>query len=278
MKLHTVRLGGGASTKEPIIGASVRVFDRNDAAFQALWTKNPNGTLYGDVYENGAGKIASCVTSADGTCMAGESASGDYLVIVKYFDSQTGKTVYTGLPKSPSDFKDTNGDGIGDLATKEFQIIKVIKKDGAIQFSGGNKTVVTGSILEIIYPVASVWESGLSKYIYPFIFTADSDWIVDVCGEVPTGYQITGIYNELGDLITTDNNCVQTFVANETKVIAFDVLDIASPPEFAAVFRIKAGHPGKSMKKLDLNVPSFVKDNLTANDHIPDQVKVKLGL
>ena len=32
------------------------------------------------------------------------------------------------------------------------------------------------------------------------------------------------------------------------------------------------------MKKLDLNVPSFVKDNLTANDHIPDQVKVKLGL
>ena len=153
----------------------------------------------------------------------------------------------------------------------------MIKKDGAIQFSGGNKTVVTGSILEIIYPVASVWESGLSKYIYPFIFTADSDWNVDICAEVPAGYVISGIYDDSGNLIA-GSSCSQTFVAMETKVIAFEVTDIASPPEFAAVFRIKAGHPGKSMKKLDLNVPSFVKDNLTANDHIPDQVKVKLGL
>jgi len=227
--------GTAGSCKKPLAGAIVRVFDRNNAAFQASWTKNPDGTLYAQVYENSAGKIASCTTGSDGKCTAGESYTGDFLVIVKYYDAATGKTVYTGKPKSGSDF--VNG-----LATKDFQIIKTLKKDGSVQFTGGSKVVVTGSFLEIVYPNNVVWET--TSFVYPFIFTSDSDWSVDICAQIPTGYKIVGVYDEYGNLITT-SSCAQTFVAGQTKVVAFDVLETGSP-EPTLTARFKLTHNGKT--------------------------------
>lgn len=48
VELHTVNLGGGASTKAPLSRASVRNFDRNNPDFQAVArSKNPDGSLYG---------------------------------------------------------------------------------------------------------------------------------------------------------------------------------------------------------------------------------------
>jgi len=236
--------GTAGSCKFPIEGAAVRVFNRNDPFFQALWTKNPSGTKYSEVYENDVGRIATCTTDTDGTCYAGEANIGDYLVILKYYDAQTGKTVYTGKPKSPSDF--VNG-----IAFKDFQIIKTLKKDGSIQFTGGSKLVITGSYLEIIHPEAAIWES--SSYVYPFIFTSDSDWSVDVCAQIPSGYKIVGVYDELGNLLSS-SECAQTFVAGQTKVVAFDVLETGSPePNFKATLKVK-GPKGK-VHALDLNIP-----------------------
>ena len=250
--------GGKGSCKSPISGAVVRVFDRNDADFQSTYgTKNPNGKIYDQVFENDVGRISTCTTDASGTCAAGETSIGDYLVIVKYFDSQTGKTVFTGKPKSPSDFVDTDGDGFGDLASKDFQIIKVLKKNGDIQFSGGSKTVVTGSLLEVIYPDIALWETGVNDYVYPFIMVSDSSWTVDVCSRVPRGYDIAGTYDESGNLITTAD-CAQAFVAGEIKVIAFDVVQTGSPPEFALNARIKAKGPSGKVSTLNLDVPSIV--------------------
>ncbi|MDP3640313.1 MAG: NosD domain-containing protein [Nanoarchaeota archaeon] len=239
--------GGAGSCKFDAANDQVRVFNRNDPAFQSLWTKNPSGTLYDEVYEVDVGRVGSCTTDSLGMCTAGSQPGtcagdggltvGDLLVIVKHFDSETGKTIYTGLPLSPEDFKDTNGDSTPDTATKEFQVIKVIKKDGTIEFKGGSKTVVTGSRLEIISPDAAVW-SGLDE-VYPFLFTSDSEWTVDICLQMPTGYSIVGTLDENGNVVG-DSNCAQAFVVGESKVVAFQVRQVGSPePDGKATLKVK---------------------------------------
>ena len=274
VELHVINQDGdktrcdppAGSCKSPITGAEVKVFDRNklngltittlDAA-QAALTKNPDGSLYDDIYESveaNASALAApfgCVTT-DGSCIAGEESTGDYLVILKYVDTDTGKNVYTGKPKSGSDFVDTNSDGLDDLASKDFQVIKVFKRDGTIQFSGGKKTVVNGSYLEIVYPDHAIWEDVAAGYVYPFIFISDSDWTVDVCAQVPQGYAIVGVYDEQGNLLSGES-CSQTFVSGETKVVAFDVVEVGSPePVLDAALSVS--HEGK-VTEVDIEIP-----------------------
>ena len=252
--LHTIDQLNKINTKEPIEGAEVRVFDRNNAAFQTEYgTKNPSGTIYNVIFENEIGKVGSCTTNDMGMCIAGESTAGDYLVIVKYEDYQTHKTVYTGLPKSPEDFVDN-------LATKDFQILKVIKKNADIQYSGGKKTVVTGSILEIIYPDIALWEPGVNNYVYPYIFTSDSDWVADLCMYLPEGYEVAGIYDEASNLVTTDS-CTQTFVSGETKIAAFEVIDVGSPKKFNVDVLLDTEHKGKT-NKLTLSTESKILEKI----------------
>ncbi|MFQ5892688.1 MAG: extracellular solute-binding protein [Nitrospinota bacterium] len=255
-----------SSCKFPIEGAAIKVFDRNqlngltitalDGSSVTL-TKNPDGSLYDDIYESSAANasalMGSCTTDASGQCIAGEEGVGDYLVIVKVGEPKPGTAAaYTGKPKGPGDFVDTNADGLGDLASKDFQIIMVIKSDGSVQISGGSKTVVTGSFLEIVYAEFAVWEDMTAGYVYPFIFTSDSDWTVDVCAQVPTGYAIVGVYDENGNLVS-DANCVQTFVAGETKVVAFEVIEVGSPaPVLSTVLSVE--HEGK-VTQVDIEVP-----------------------
>jgi len=253
--LHTIDQLNKINTKEPIEGAEVRVFDRNNAAFQTEYgTKNPSGTIYDVIFENEIGKVGSCSTNDMGMCIAGESTAGDYLVIVKYEDTETGKTVYTGLPKSPEDFVDG-------LATKDFQILKVVKKkDGLIQYSGGKKTVVTGSILEVVYPDTALWEDGVNSYVYPYIFTSDSDWVANLCMYLPEGYEVAGIYDEASNLVTTDS-CTQTFVSGETKIAAFEVIDVGSPKKFNVDVLLDTKHNGKT-KKLTLSTESKILEKI----------------
>ena len=260
---------GAGSCKRPLSGATVKVFDRNKLNGLAITllngsvvtlTKNPDGQSYDDIYESNtafAAQVGKCMTDASGTCLAGEKAVGDYLVIVKSVDAETKTIAYTGLPKSPSDFVDTNADALGDLATKEFQVIKVIRKDGVVEFKGGKKTVVTGSILEIVYPDSTIWEG--TKQIYPFIFTSDSSWTTDVCLSVPSGYKIVGVYDGNGNLLGT-TSCQQTFVAQETKVIAFEVWEVSSPPPFMKA-KLKMKSPNGKEHTLEIDVPGWrVKD------------------
>ena len=88
------------------------------------------------------------------------------------------------------------------------------------------KRVVTGSYLEIIYPEYAVWEEGVTSYIYPFIFSSDSTWDVDVCSEVPAGYKVVGVYDESGNLVA-DTRCARTIVAGVMNVLAFEVVDLS---------------------------------------------------
>jgi len=104
----------------------------------------------------------------------------------------------------------------------------------------------TGS-LYIEYPTNAVWEEGLQKFVYPFVFESDSAWAVDVCAYVPQGYKIV------------NQPCQQTFLnAGELRSILFEVNKVGSPPEWVFHARLKARGPHGS-KTLDLDVPSIVK-------------------
>ena len=247
--------GGAGSCKLPLEGVEVRIFDRNDGDFFSAYGKNPSGAEYPMIFDNadaggpGPSAIAECTTDVAGTCIAGEEAPGDYLVIVKYYDAPSGKTVYSGKPKGPSDFDETG------LAQKDFQIIQVIRKNGGVQFNGGSKTVVEGSFLEIVYPDFAVWEDVAAGYVYPFIFTSDSDWSVDVCTRVPHGYEITGVYDANGDFVP-EASCAQAFVSGETKVLAFDVVETGSPePQLTARLTVRSPHG--AVTALNLGVPGI---------------------
>jgi len=252
------------SCKSPLENVEVKIYDRDQLngliiskleGGQVTLSKNPEFKLYDDIFESSeanAAQVGSCTTGFDGSCVAFEEDIGNLLVIIKYSDAETGKTVHSGKPKSPSDFVDG-------IASKDFQIIKTIRKDGIIQLSGGEKTVVTGSLLEIVYPAEALWDESWTNYHYPFIFTSDSPWTVDVCASVPVGYEIVGVLDENGDIIST-NDCGQSFVSGETKVILFDVILTGSPPEWALKARIKAKGPNGKVTNLNLDVPSIVHE------------------
>ncbi|MCH8049238.1 right-handed parallel beta-helix repeat-containing protein [Patescibacteria group bacterium] len=262
-----IECGGKGSCKFPLANAEVKVFDRDllngltitTTGGPVTLTKNPGGTLYPDIFEDATANtnaiVGSCTTDSNGRCLVGEEQVGNYLVLVKSVDVISGKTAYTGLPKSPEDYVDTNGDGIGDLATKDFPFVKVNKRDSTKQLAGGKKKSLRGSTLDIIYPLEAVWDEGVTNYVYPFIFTSDSDWTIDVCTQIPTGYSIVGVYDEDLNLLTT-TDCAQTFVTGETRVIAFDVTQVGSPNEFTVGFTLKAKDPKGKVHNVSLPVPS----------------------
>jgi len=155
--------------------------------------------------------------------------------------------VYTGKKKSPEDFDDTG------LATKKLKILKIIKKDGSVKWAAGARTVVEGSFLEIVYPEFTIWDDPSASFVYPFIFTSDSEWVVDICGQVPEGYAIVGVYDEDGNLVP-GTECLQTFVTGESKTLAFEVEDIGSPePQLNANLTLRGPHG--NVEALELEVP-----------------------
>jgi hypothetical protein len=260
--MHTIYIGkapagGKPSSEEPISGGGVHLFDRNNSNFKALFGNKLNGADYPLIYRTITseedGFLGACITDDNGECPVGVDETGSCLAIAQYYDAETGKTVYVGLPMDPSNF-------VEGIAEKAFQVMKAIKKDGTVIFRGGSKIAVTGSLLEIISPQSGIWEG--TKTLYPFIFTSDSDWTVDLCAEVPSGYRIVGVYDENGDLIPSAE-CVQTFVSGETKTVAFEVEDVGlQEPWLGATLDIvspKGKKVKKKVKAYDIRKKTFYK-------------------
>ncbi len=81
---------------------------------------------------------------------------------------------------------------------------------------------------------------------------------------MPSGYNIVGVYDETGQLFAT-TDCVQTLVANEQKVVAFEVVEVNSPePWLKATLKVKNPKGKKSKHQItasDLRKNTF-KDKL----------------
>lgn len=113
-------------------------------------------------------------------------------------------------------------------------LIFAVKPDGKKQ--GMTTTKKLGSVLWVYQPNEVVWVDTVEYY--PFVFESDSDWTVDVCLEVPEGYEIV-----------EGESCMQTLVANEEKTILFKVKEVGSIPTASTVnFTFKSPN-GKVIKE-----------------------------
>lgn len=130
-----------------------------------------------------------------------------------------------------------------------------------VKKTAGHTSTITGSLLKVSYPQYTEWVG--TQELYPFFFQSDSDWTVDLCAQVPAGYSIVGVQDELGNLIST-TNCVQSFVNGEMKVVLFEVTKTGSPPEWNFHANIKAKDPKGRVHALDVDVPSVAKAKAAA--------------
>ena len=128
----------------------------------------------------------------------------------------------------------------------------MIRKDGIVQYADASKTVS----LKIIYPSFTIWEEGITRDVYPFILTGDSDWTVDVCAAVPVGDQIVGVYDADGTL-TASSQCAQAGVAGDTTIVAFSVVDLQSPPPHLTA-KLTIQHKGRTVTH-QVDVPGHRK-------------------
>ena len=160
-----------------------------------------------------------------------------------------GWAIYVDLQGATADSKPINA-GTFKIAVsnsecapeKRFQVILV--SDGATTTAMSQRQQrYQGSILDVIYPESVQWDGY--NFLYPFIFISDSNWEVNVCGSVPEGYRIVG------------SPCVQLFVANQTKVIFFDITEVGSPePTLSLRGNVKRGN---KVQKLNIHVPGVRK-------------------
>ncbi|MBI4991592.1 MAG: thrombospondin type 3 repeat-containing protein [Candidatus Harrisonbacteria bacterium] len=258
--------------KRPLQGVKVKVFDRERADFLAAYgTKRPKKDLLNVIYESDLGKVGSCVTGTDGSCLAGEDHPGKFLVIVKFQDGNN--SVYTGKFKNfkrnvilasqeEEDDNDTDAASPKDtLITKTLRLLKTIKKDGKVIYQAGKMTVVSGSELDVLYPEYTIWNDSVE--LYPFVMSSNENWTVDVCLQVPPGYQIAGLLDENGSLVST-SNCTQSLIAGQSAVVLFSVKEIGSPePNFG--LSLTTNHKGKKLKQ-DLNIDGIRKKTKDLQD------------
>ena len=239
--------------EKPVEGASVKVFDRENADFKAAYTNWPSRNLLDNIFEANIGLAGACTTNAGGTCTIGEDHPGKFLVISKYTEGT--KNVYTGRFKNfkfnrlakhvEEDDEDTGNVTPPTTITKNLYIMKTIRKDGTVIFLPGFRTVITGSALNITYPEYTLWNGD--EELYPFAYESAENWDVDVCMNVPAGYQLAGILDENEQVVST-SECLHALVAGTPRVFLFKLIDIASPePSFN--FTLTAKHNNKVTKK-----------------------------
>ncbi len=247
----------------PIEGMDVKIYDRNDALFKSTYGSNPSKNLYDNIFEADIGLVGGCTTAADGACLAPEAYGGKFLVIGKYADTVNGITIYQGRLKnfkvkdcnrdewgcegSCKDEEEDDSDSVtlGEneiVKTKNLRIVKIINKYGSVKYEAGNRQIIIGSELNVVSADYVLWEEN--EELYPFVFSSTENWTVDVCVQVPEGYEIAGILDADGNVLAT-SDCVQAIIAGEDKVILFRVLETGSP-EPNMSFTLTAEHEGQT--------------------------------
>jgi hypothetical protein len=246
--------------KKPMTDLLVRVYNKTWGSCAANYGLSWGFTwqVYKNITDN-CEPVSYCVTDENGNCVVGVP-EGQYLLIGNELENGTevrtlGRHVFTfNCNKHLGSNTDDDDEDCGwDYSKKPYQRNKccgVMRKVKLLQFSvpdlndgrndgehnnkqmPGNSKKIKGSLLEVFQPDYVVW-SGTEE-LYPFVFTSDSDWDVDVCLSVPVGY-------------TPVEGCMQTFVANESKSLLFRVIETGSVPGSTGV-NITLKHLGKTQK------------------------------
>lgn len=269
----------------PLAGATVKVFNREDPLFKSTYGSiRPTQKYYANIFNSPIGYVSGCVTNSSGSCMAVEAFGGRFIVMTQYIDVARNMTVYTARFKNFMDCMHSCEEDDDDdydspyhehsydascggyckpgcvnqtLVSKSLRIEKTIYKNGQVKYEAGNRLVLWGSELTIDHPDYTVW-SGTEE-LYPFTFTTNDTWDINVCLDAPAGYTIAGVMDIDGNMIE-DSNCLQTLVAGESKAVLFKAIETSSPePDFTATF--KATHNGVT-KDITVNIGGAKADTV----------------
>jgi len=199
--MHSI-VKGGATTKAPVSGATVRVVE--------VKSTTPVADLYSNMASLFAGTFTSeCRTGLNGIALCGipsvpASSTTDWFTIAKIVTG--GKTVYTGQ----SNFQSSPGED--KIINDNLQVSCVFDGSGnLLSCSGGKRTQVTGSLLDI-YDPAVIIVSQATEYV-PFVYeTLDDYWSVVTSFTPPSG--CTADVPEISNTVdaTTNGNGTQAAV------------------------------------------------------------------
>jgi hypothetical protein len=178
---HVVQTGSHpGSSKEPLAGLPVRLFDKTDgscaAGYGTNWQNYPD--IWASCQPDGSG-----VTAADGTVPV-PLLAGEYIAIAEYDpddDSSTDDSFLVGSTVGTVDCAPGNDPTIVTKAAR----IKVLETASG-KLHGGKVTRLTGSELLIIEPEYVVWDE--TEQLYPFVFEAVGDWDVTATVAPPEGF------------------------------------------------------------------------------------------
>ena len=184
---HTVGSGNHpGSTKAPIPGLPVRVFDKSAGSCVSR---------FGVSWQNYKSIWLSCSPQTDGVTNTAGTANiatppGDYVLIGKYDPdgTQENDELYIGV-------------SVGALApgqTTQKYLQVIVKADG--KKVPAKYTVKTGSELLIIEPEYVEWDGA--QELYPFILESLGEWSVTTSLEPPYGF-VTDVRNLSADVNTT---------------------------------------------------------------------------
>lgn len=204
--LHTV--GSGVrppTTKTPIPGMTVRVFDKSSTScvrknfgvswqnYRDIWLSNCRDTAYGATGISG---------NTQGIAQI-DVPTGDYLAIGE-FDPEKGTRgdeLYVGVS--------VGGVAAGQNLDKFLQVIQ--KSDG--KKIPAKYTVLTGSLLMIIEPEYIEWDGTVETY--PFVFESLGDWSVTTAIKPPEGF-------------VADYPFLSETVADSVAAVQFTITDVGS--------------------------------------------------
>jgi len=197
---HTVGSGNNpGSTKEPIDGMPVRVYDKSPGSCVSS---------FGVSWQNYKSIWLSCTPAAAGVTDSTGIATvqvppGDYIVIGRYDPNQAvlDDELYIGVSVGQVNS--------GQTVQKYLQVI--VKADG--KKVPAKYTVKKGSELLIIEPEYVEWD-GIQE-LYPFIFESVGDWGVTTAVTPPEGF-------------VSDYKNLSTDVNTELKALQFTITDVGS--------------------------------------------------
>lgn len=187
-KPRTACPDGQPSCFIPVTNVEIKVFDLLALKRMVISTlqgqlvtigNNPKAELFADIFESpeaATAIVGTCTTDSTGTCLAPEAEVGNYLVLIKATVPPTNQIVYSAKTKAPKDFVDTNNDGAGDLASKEFNILQIHKRDGTIDLGGagiitGLRLLFTGNFIAIP-PTYTESSSGVGTHLFGLTLVA----------------------------------------------------------------------------------------------------------
>jgi len=235
-----------AGSKRQDTALETKIFNLENGAVNGILAQPQN---YAQIYNSGAEENTQTETFSpnDGTNKPRNLVSdlvpigattGNKMVLVKSQQSADGTFGYMGFQVQgllEGQSRDVGFNIVSGQPNNFVQTAYFTQNSKGIWQNERRAQVIKGSELSVFQPDEIIWTSGTE--IYPFLFISDSDWNVDVCLSVPTGYQIV-----------SPGACGQTLVANEAKVFEFTVKDIGSPKNFNAHAKFTFTHKGKKQK------------------------------